>query len=227
MRATLTAAVAIGAAVALTACSATTNGSTGNSHRPAPYPTKTAASSSSPPPSLPADSHLERALLTARDLGRGFVRTQDDPPAALPCTPTAPPVDDQVRHVEKGGAVFVDDMGGVQVSEQVYVYGAVADAQRHESIDEAGLGCARGRLGTTPVKVTGPVDLRSRLGRRADSAHAWGVQTTQFSGALIAVRIHAVVVQFAIVAEAGSTAHIDAQQIVQTAVHKVFVAATN
>jgi hypothetical protein len=227
MRASLTAAVAVGAAVALTGCSSTTGGSAGNSHRAAPYPTKTAASSSSPAPSPSADTHLDRALLTSHDLGRSFVRTQNDPPAALPCTPTAPPVDAEVHHIEKGAAVFVDDMGGVQVSEQVYVYGAVADAQRHESIDEAGLRCARGRLGTTAVKVTGPVDLRSRLGQPADSARAWGVTTTQFSGALIAVRIHAVMVQFAIIAQTGSTAQIDAQQIVRTAVHKLVVAATN
>jgi hypothetical protein len=53
------------------------------------------------------------------------------------------------------------------------------------------------------------------------------VRTTQFSGTLIAVRIHAVMVQFAIVAQTGSNAQFDARQIVRTAVHKLVVAATN
>ena len=37
--------------------------------------TLTAGSGSSPTPSPSADTHLDRALLTAHDLGRSFVRT--------------------------------------------------------------------------------------------------------------------------------------------------------
>jgi len=226
MRARLTAALAAGAAVALTACSTSSSDSATGPNRPAPYPSRSGAAAASSVSTPPVDeSAIGQVLVTAHDLGRGFVRAQPDAPAALPCTPNDPPVDDQVRHVDKGDAVFVNDLGGVQVSEQVYVYGSVGDAQRHESIDERGLGCEHGRFGSTPVTVTGPIDLHSRLGQYSDSAEAWGVKTARFSGAMIAVRIHAVVVQFAIVAETGARASVDARQIVAAGVHKVLAAA--
>ena len=225
MRARLTAAALVaGVAVTLTACSTSSGDAASGSNRPAPYPSKAAATAASTAPA--AQSGIERVLVTAHDLGRGFVRAQPDAPASLPCTPNDPPVDDQVHHVNKSDAVFVNDLGGVQVSEQVYAYGSVADARRHESIDEHGLACARGRFGTTPVTVTGPDDLHGRLGDYSDTAEAWGIKTARFSGAMIAVRIHAVMVQFAIVAETGSTANVDARHIVEVGVRKVLTAAT-
>src|SRR6185312_1574833 len=141
MRTTLTVAICAVSAVTLAACSGTTDGSSGpGSHAifpaahssathspsavPSPYPT------SARPTRSPAESSstsasqrdVDRVLLTAHQLGSDFVRASDDAPSALPCTPSAPPVDDQIRHVEKGNVVFVDDVAGTQVSEQVYVY---------------------------------------------------------------------------------------------------------
>ena len=228
MRATLiTAALAAGAAVALTACSTTSSDATARSNRPAPYPSRSAASAVSNAATAPArGSAIERVLVTSADLGRGFVRAQPDPPAALPCTPNEPPVDVQVHHLDKANAVFVNDLGGVQISEQVYVYGSARDALRHQKIDEHGLDCARGRFGTTPVTVTGPSDLRGRLGEYSDSAQAWEVKTERFSGVMVAVRIHAVIVQFAIVAETGAQSSVDARQIVAAGVQRVLAAAT-
>jgi hypothetical protein len=223
MRASVTAALAAAAAVALTACSTSPSGSADGSTRPAPYPS--AAAASVPATATGGDPAIERLMVGARDLGRAFVRAQPDAPAALPCTPNDPPVDDQVPHVGKGNAVYVDDLGGVQVSEQVYVYGSAHDAERHQSIDERGLDCARGTMGSTLVTVDGPVDLRGRLGGHCDSAQAWGVRTSRFSGALVAVRVRAVMVQFAIVAETGAKASVDVQRVVRDGVQKVLTVA--
>jgi hypothetical protein len=163
-------------------------------------------------------------LLTARQLGSGFVQASDAAPSALPCTPDTPPVDDQVRHVEKGNAVFVDDVAGVQVSEQIYVYSAVADAQRHERIVRAGLGCDHGTMQGAQVSIAGPSDIHSQLPERNDTAQAWVVKTAQVSGVLVAVRIHAVVVQFAVVAENGPSPDIDAEQVVETGLKNILSA---
>lgn len=224
MRARLTAALGACAAVALTACSTSSGDSATGSHRPAPYPSRSTTPNMSASTAPSGESAVGHMLVTAHDLGRGFVSAQPDAPAALPCTPTDPTVDAQVHHIDKGEAVFVNDLGGVQVSEQIYVYGSISDAQRHESIDDRGLACAQGRLGSTPVTVSGPIDLHSRLGEYSDSAQAWGVKTARFSAAMVAVRIHAVVVQFAIVAETGAQSSIDTRQIVAAGVHKVLAA---
>ncbi|HEY2296088.1 MAG TPA: hypothetical protein VGH43_00050 [Jatrophihabitans sp.] len=137
--------------------------------------------------------------------------------------PDAAPVDDQVSHVEKGDTVFVDDVAGVQVSEQVYVYGAVADARRHEHIVHVGLACAHGTMQGAPVTIAGPSEVGARLSERNDTAEAWVVKTARVSGVLVAVRIHAVV-QFAIVAENGCSPDLDARHVVETGLKNILTA---
>jgi hypothetical protein len=173
---------------------------------------------------VPAQRDVDRVLLTAAQLGPGFVRAANSAPSALPCTPDGAPVDDQVSHVEKGNIVFVDDVAGVQVSEQVYVYGTVADARRHEHVVHVGLACTHGTMQGAPVTIAGPSDVGARLSERHDTAEAWVVKTAQVSGVLVAVRIHAVVVQFAIVAENGSSPDLDAQHVVETGLKNILAA---
>jgi hypothetical protein len=241
MRTTLSATIcAAGCALttfAATACSGTTHGvggprahpvfpvaHTSAAHSPSahPSPFPTAHASAEPTTSSPgAQRDVDRVLLTADQLGSGFVRAADAAPAALPCTPGAPPVDDQVAHVEKGNTVFVDDVAGVQVSEQVYVYRGVSDALRHEHVVHAGLACSRGSMQGAQVDITGPTDVGAQLPERHDSAEAWVVKTAQVTGVLVAVRIHAVVVQFAIVAEDGAKPDLDAQHVVEVGLKNI------
>ena len=240
MRTTLTAAVCALSAVTLAACSGTTSGKSGPDAQaifpaahssakhspsavPSPYPTagRPTQSPGGVSSTSAAQRDVDRVLLTARQLGSGFVQAADAAPSALPCTPTAPPVDDQVRHVEKGNVVFVDDVAGEQVSEQIYVYSTVADAQRHERIVQAGLACARGVMQGARVRIAGPTDIHGKLAERNDTAQGWAVETAQVSGVLVAVRIHAVLVQFAVVAENGSAPDIDAKQVVETGLKNI------
>lgn len=241
MRTTLFAAVCALSVVTLAACAGTTDGAgrprahaispaaqTSSAHSsstalPSPYPTggRSSQSPSGAPSTSAAQRDVDRVLLTAHQLGSGFVRAADDAPSALPCTPDAPPVDDQVTHVEKGNAVYVDDVAGVQVSEQIYVYSAVADAQRHERIVGAGLACAHGTMQGAPVNIAGPSDIHAQLPERNDTAQAWVVKTAQVSGVLVAVRIHAVMVQFAVVAENGTSPDIDAKQVVEAGLENI------
>ena len=255
MRSTLTAAAAALSALALAACSSATAGvaqrdpfrahspaphavrhtaapasRTPASSAPAPYPSTTAPSrpvassgASSGAPSGASD--VDRALLVASDLGSGYAATTPDAPAALPCTPDRPPVDDQVRHVEKGNAVYVDDIAGSQVSEQIYVYRAPAQALRHQAVLDAGLSCRHGSLQGQPVTVLGPSDVRGQLRLHTDSAQVWIVHTGQFSGALVALRIHAVVVQFAVVARDGAESHLDVKKVVVAGLTKLYAVA--
>jgi hypothetical protein len=185
------------------------------------------SSSLSSAPVAPSDdaADVRRVLLGAAEIGAGFVRADNDGPAPLPCTPHDPPVDDQVRHVEKGGVVYVNDVQGVQVSEQVYVYDSTAAAVRHQRIAEKGLACTHGTLDGRPITVLGPSDVRSQLRERSQAAEVWVVKTDQVSGALIAVRIHAVVIQFAVVAEKGASSNVDAKQVVETGLAKITAAA--
>jgi hypothetical protein len=237
MRPVLTTVTALAAAAALAACSSATVGkgafaterppaSHSRSVTPAPFPSSTQVSPSAPPTSIAPNTvanAVDAAMLAAGEIGPGFVPVPDDPPSPLPCTPNRPPVDDQIGHVEKGDVVFVDRSGTVQVSEQVYVYGSVAGAQRHQQIVETGLACRKGTLagGGGEVTVLGPTDVTAELTARNDKAEAWAVQTAQVSGALVQVRIHAVVVQFAVVAEPGATPTVDAEKIVEAGLAKL------
>ena len=84
-----------------------------------PYPTKTGCLEFVAVPGG-RQLTLDRALLTARDLGRGFAQTQYDPPAAVAVHAERAAGRRPGRaDVEKGAAVFVDDVGGAQVSEQI------------------------------------------------------------------------------------------------------------
>lgn len=242
MRATLTT-VTVAAAVVLAACSTATSGAPHHVPRLSPAAHTTAASAPHASRSAPASpypsatptaaltstssgaSDVDRALLVASDLGAEFAAAEPDKPATLPCTPNRPPVDDQVRHVEKGNAVFVDDIAGEQVSEQIYVYGSTGDALRHENILEAGLGCRHGVLAGSAVTVLGPSDVRRQLSQRPDSAKVWIIRTDQVTGALVAVRLHAVMVQFAVVAQNGDEADLDVKKVVQAGLTKILAVA--
>jgi hypothetical protein len=238
MHAPLITGAAAAAAAALTACSTATSGTTHHATRLSPAArtsaaTHTAAASPYPSSTPPADpvstpgggSDVDRALLVASDLGDGFAAAAPDKPASLPCKPDRPPVDDQVRHVEKGDAVFVDDIAGEQVSEQIYVYHSVAEALRHEAIVEAGLGCRHGTMGRSAVTVLGPSDVQRQLSQRPDSAKVWIVRTDQVSGALVAVRLHAVMVQFAVVAQNGNESQLDVKKLIEAGLTKILAVA--
>jgi hypothetical protein len=241
MRTTLTTVAVLATAVAVAACSSATAGSAHHpvrvspvakttaapssapSSRPAPYPSPT--HSSHPTTSPTGNSDVERALLVASDLGDGFAAAAPDKPSSLPCTPDRPPVDDQVRHVEKGNAVFVDDIAAEQVSEQIYVYGSVADALRHQTIVTDGLACRHGTMGGAAVTVLGPSDVRRQLSQHPDAAKVWIVRTAQVSGALVAVRLHAVMVQFAVVAQNGNESQLNVKQVVEAGLTKILAVA--
>lgn len=244
MRTALTALTAVAAAAALTACSSATAGSAQHpgrpvqpsqaaqtstatvSKHPTPYPSSAPAPDpSSTPRTASGTSDVDQALLAASDLGRDFAAGAPDEPSSLPCTPDRPPVDEQVHHVEKGDAVYVDDLAGTQVSEQIYVYRTPGEAVRHQSILEAGLSCRRGSMQGRPVTLLGPTDVRRQLRLHTDSAQVWIARTGQVSAALVALRIRAVVVQFAVVAEDGAESNLDVKKVVVAGLTKLYAVA--
>ncbi len=97
--------------------------------------------------------------------------------------------------------------------------------RRHQAILEAGLACRHGSLQAQPVTVLGPSDVRSQLRLHTDSAQVWSVHAGQFGGALVALRIHAVVVQYAVIARDGAGSRPDVKKVVVAGLTKLYAVA--
>lgn len=225
----LAAGLAACAVAAVTACSPAPTHGAHRSLSPvaAPYPS-TRPAASRPVAGGLADrtGHL---LIGAADLGPGYGRATAGAPMALACTPGAPTVDDRLAHVSKAAVAYVDDVAGVQVGEQIYVYPDRAGAREHEQLLAAGLACAHGTIRATghqtAVTVTGPADLHQQLAVHNDAAQRWGLDSDRFGEQLIVVRTGPVVVQVTVVTEPGTTPQLDVVQIVEASVSKVLATA--
>jgi hypothetical protein len=233
---TVTVLVALGAAAALAACSSSTSGSGAGSGSPAaptsaasqPVSTPAPASSAPAPSSAPASASapantLSALLLTSADLGTGFVQAQSNPPGPLPCTPTQPPVTEQVHNVGYADAVFVKQAGGpLQFEETVYAYGTTDDAIKHQQIDEQGLACSSGTVSGTKITIAGPTDLQSSLTAHTEKAEAWSVGNATIKGALVIARLaNNAVVELSFLAAANVTPPNNIPQLIDKALAKV------
>jgi hypothetical protein len=254
MRALTTAVVALIAGGVIAACSTTTGGTGTHSPVPTP-PTPTSSSRGiAPPPSasalptappssvsppsssvpslvpssapasgVPAD--VSRVLLSAAEIGHGFVATgtestSNDP---YPCTPNAPPVDEAVPPSETGTADFAKASSQLVITEQVAVYADLSHAVSAQQLTDAGLACAHGTLAQGQrIDITGPTDISAALTAHVDNAEAWDIRAGATVGALVQVRIHAVMVHFAFVAaNKKHPGNIDVKQILETGIAKV------
>ena len=124
-----------------------------------------------------------------------------DPPSALPCTPDPPagrrpgaPRREGQRRLRRRHRRQPGERADLRLS----CAGPGGCATRPCST--RGLSCRHGSLQGQPVTVLGAVRRAPAAAAAPHSAHVWIVHTGQFSGALVALRIHAVVVQFAVVA---------------------------
>ena len=249
MRALTTAAVALIAGGAIAACSATTAGT--GTHSPVPRPPSSSAESSrglppppsatvvptAPPSSVPLSSSVpssappsgiptdvSRVLLSAAEIGHGFVQTGTETTSSdpYPCTPNDPPVDEAVPPTETGTVDFGKASARLAITEQVSVYPDLSHAEHAEQLTEAGLACSEGTLsGGESIKIKGPTDLSSSLTANVDKAEVWDIRSGSTEGALVQVRIHAVLVHFAFVAVNNKHPKLNATQILETGIAKV------
>ena len=192
-----------------------------------PGPSSPAPSASLPPsaPSSGVPADVAKVLLTAAEIGHGFVETGTDTTSSepYPCTPSAPPVDTAEPPTKTGTVEFSKSSVQLGITEQVSMYADLTHAQHAEGLVEAGLACSRGTLpGGQSVKITGPTDISTDLTAHVDGAQAWSIQAGATVGALVQVRIKAVLVHFAfIAANKKHPGAIDVKQILETGIAKV------
>lgn len=197
------------------------------SSAPVTVPITSAAPSTAPVSSeatAPAD--VERVLLTAGDVGHGFTAAPDNATATapLPCTPNDPPIDQQVPSEEHGGVDLTKDSAGAEVSEMVALYATLGEAVHLQTSTERGLACSGGKLSDgEQVTLSGPTDISSILTPHTDKAEAWSIRTAKIKGALVLVRLHRVIVQFAFfkLIKGASNPHINSKQILEMGLAKV------
>jgi hypothetical protein len=189
---------------------------------PSSVPAPSTIPSSAPGSGVPAD--VARVLLTPAEIGHGFVQTGTETTSSepYPCTQNDPPVDVAVPPSETGTADFAKSSARLAVTEQVSVYPDVDHAQHAEQLVEAGLACSHGTLSTgRSVKLKGPSDISSVVTANVDKAEVWDIRAASTTGALVQVRIHAVLVHFAFLAVNNKDPKLDATQILQTGIAKV------
>jgi hypothetical protein len=150
-----------------------------------------------------------QALLTAAEVGPGFVTdayTPDAPSDPTPCgTPSAAATVPPAVHV---GTVIAQPDTQQLLQEQIMVYTDATEAGEAFQAGSAGLACPSGTVhfddGTSDtLDISGPVDVTSDVG--GDQASVWQVQATDIQGVLVAVRLKAALVVFQFVAPAAAS----------------------
>jgi hypothetical protein len=191
------AAVVAVAALALSACSSTSNGTPTN----APSPTGQAPSSASTPTGFPSSSssapttgglseaQATAALLTAAEVGGGFSQTQsDDSDTPLPCTPNEPTLSQQFPPDVKVQVDFASAAGNALISEEIETFADADAVAQVVAAGEQGLSCGTTTVGGTRVKIDGPTDVTSKIQVPVDKAEAWVVKSAPLNASLIIVQ---------------------------------------
>jgi len=191
------AAVVAVAALALSACSSTSNGTPTN----APSATGQAPSSASTPTGFPSSSSsapstgglseakATAALLTAAEVGGGFTQTQsDDSDTPLPCSPNEPTLSQRFPPDVKVQVDFASASGNALISEEIETYADTDTVAQVVAAGEQGLSCGTTTVGGTQVKIDGPTELTSQLQVPVDKAEAWVVKSSALNASLIIVQ---------------------------------------
>ncbi len=177
----------------------------GSDDKPAAAPTtSTTSSTTSPAPSTsenPADL-LKKALLTASDVGPGFVEgTWEEPNANEPGPCGKPNVSAQFPNAVRIGAQFAKGEQ-FQLIEGINVFADANTSKAAYAAGVDGLTCTDATLGGQPVSIGERMDVTAQVG--GDLATAWSVKADGMEGVLIAVHAEQAVLTFTFVAIGGA-----------------------
>lgn len=230
---TLTFAVLTATAVA--ACSSTSNGNptTGPSSPPAQSTAQSPAPSASSFPSSSSQSvpsggltqaRAQAALLTAAEVGGGFVQTQtDDTDTPLPCTPNDPPLSQAFPPNLKVQADFGGLDGKALFSEEIESFADTDTVAQVIAAGEHGLSCGTTTVSGTQVKIEGPTDLTAQVQVPVDKVEAWSVTSSALNASLVIAQIGTQLVVFSFgAAPSVETSKLpDAATLIRTGLAKV------
>lgn len=132
---------------------------------------------------------LDAALLTAEDLGAGFVlgewTSEDSPP---PCDPSGTPVDTQIPPAVEGGVEINTADGQASLQEELAIYDTEALAAEAFGLGSAGLGCTTATLPDGTTAEIGPAqDVTAEVNTSGiGSSTAWEISGDGFEVVLVA-----------------------------------------
>ena len=243
MRAVIVGVVAVAAVATACSSSGSPAGKGGSTDAPTgPAPTSIVPSSAAPsggpssappstPPSAPGGTapDLSARLLTAAEVGPGFVAQADDSPGSPPPCGSAdsPTLDAQVPPAAKVKKAFVQQTPAAQVDEELTTYADQASAVKALGIGRTGLACTDGSLYATDgsrTAVTIGAPTSPQLGvAGVDESTLWTLDGSDFKGGLLVVRYrstHLLVMTF-LTDKATDTARLpDTNKIIGTALTK-------
>lgn len=205
----------------------TSSGST-----PASTSSGSAQSTSSGPPSGPPSGPEQRravaALLTAAEIGHGFVQHPSETSRSpLPCTPNEPPLSTRYPALARADATSTTTDQKAQLAEEVIVYGSRATAAQSLAAGVHGLSCKTARVNVSGTTVTyhivGPGDLTHRVGVQVDRSLAWSITAAGLQMTLWVTQLgnKLVVLTFAAESSVDQATLPPAQLVVSKALRKV------
>jgi hypothetical protein len=202
------AAVVAVAALVLSACSSTSNGTptsaaspTGqvpsSASTPTGFPPSSSTSSTAPSSGGLTEAQAQAALLTAAEVGSGFVQTQtNDIDTPLPCKPDDPPLSHQFPPAAKVDVDFGGAGGKALFSEEIETFDDAGTIAQVIAAGEKGLGCKTATVSGTKIAIEGPTDLTSDISVPVDKAEAWVVTSTALHASLVIVAMNTQLVVF-------------------------------
>lgn len=239
MRISVPAAVLAVAALTLSACSSSSNGtptvaptSAGSTSSAASTPSPTgfpsSSSSSASTTGGLTEAQATAALLTAGEIGGGFSATPPDnsPDTPLPCTPNNPPLSTQFPPQVKVQSDFTGLNGKALFSEEIETYADSSTVTAIIAAGEQGLACGKATVNGVKVKIVGPTDLTTQVGTPVTKAEAWSLTSSAINAGLIIAQLGQNVVVFSFGADPSvdSSQLPDAEQIVTTGIAKLAAA---
>lgn len=147
------------------------------------------------------EATAQSALLTAAEIGPGFVAGQYvDNSGPLPCAAAgAVDPDITIPPAVKVGATAQDSANSLFFQETIRLYADDAEGTTAMTNAVSGFSCAVGTTDngdgtTTSINISAPQDVASQVG--VDEAMAWQISTDQIQGVLIIARLSAAIVTF-------------------------------
>lgn len=236
MRIATTAATVL-TALALVACSSTSNGdpttapsstvqtpSSSGESSPTGFPSTSSSSSQPPSTGGLSEAEAQAALLTEAEVGSGFTQTEpDDSDSPLPCAPNEPSLSEQFPADVKVQADFGGAQGKALFSEEIETYADEATLAQVISTGERGLSCPTATVGGMTVTIDGPTDLTTEIPVTNDKAEAWVLKSTAVNSSLIIVAIDTQLVVFSLTGDPSvdQSQLPDAQTLITKALEKV------
>lgn len=192
--------LAVGVVAALSACGS-------DKDTPAPAATNPATSASPSPTSVAPTSEdptedLKRALLTAADIGPGFVEGVWQPPDPNEPSPCGKPsASAQFPNAIRIGAEFAKGQD-LRLTQGINVFADTATAKAAYAAGVDGLSCAQATVGGQPVTIGAPTDVTAGVG--GETATGWTIKAAGLDGVLIAVQAEQAVLTFTFLALGGA-----------------------